>query len=42
MRKDHDDHVNDEKAMSYHLSLLATELKKEKEARMALEKKLKK
>ena len=42
MRKDHDDHVNDVKAMSYHLSLLATELKKEKEARMALEKKFKK
>ena len=42
MRKDHDDHVNDVKVMSYHLSLLAIELKKEKEARMALEKKLKK
>ena len=37
MRKDLDDHLNDVK---YHLSLLAVELKKEKQARIALEKKL--
>lgn len=39
MRKDLDDHLNDVK---YHLSLLAAELKKEKQARIALEKKLNK
>ena len=42
MRKDVDNHLTDVKMMSYHISLLATELKKEKEARIALEKKLNK
>lgn len=42
MRKDSDDHLTDVKMMSYHISLLAAELKKEKQARIALEKKLNK
>ena len=42
MRKDLDDHLTDVKVMSCHISLLAAELKKEKEARIALQKKLNK
>jgi len=39
-RKDLDDHLTDVKMMSHHISLLAAELKKEKEAHIALQKKL--
>ena len=40
MRKDLDDHLGDEKYYTVHLSLIAAELKKEKQACIALEKKL--
>ena len=40
MRKNINDHLTDVNVMANHISLLATELKKEKEARIALEKKL--